>query len=106
MLLDNGIIKIKNRLLEILDILDLTNKTNWSSSINNFLSELNNVTNIDEFKIYIRRIKGIYGGSGSFSDLVLYRNSKPCVDENIRLNDLRRKLFKDIEEIITCDHFR
>lgn len=40
-----------------------------------------------------QRILSIYGGMGSFNDVVLYREGQPLILENNELDDLRNRLY-------------
>lgn len=41
----------------------------------------------------VREVLALFGGMGSFSDLVLYRNGKVLAQEDQRLDALRREIF-------------
>ena len=40
-----------------------------------------------------KKIKSLFGGMGSFTDLVLMRNGIFCIDENNKLDQLRDRLY-------------
>jgi hypothetical protein len=42
----------------------------------------------------LAKIVGLYGGMGSLTDIVLYRNGQPLINENDELADLRTKLYE------------
>ena len=50
-------------------------------------------------KDWLREIKGLFGGMGSFTDLVLMRNGIICIDENNRLDQLRDRLYNRMVSI-------
>ena len=59
----------------------------------------NYVTLTDDEKIvYRRKLLRIYGGMGSFSDLVLYKNNKVLYKENNELDALRKDLFEELRK--------
>lgn len=45
-----------------------------------------------------RKILSMYGGMGSFNDLVFHKDGKPLGKENDELDVLRRELYKQITE--------
>lgn len=40
------------------------------------------------------KIIGMYGGMGSFNDIVLYENGQPLASENIEFDELRERLYE------------
>lgn len=42
----------------------------------------------------IRDILAMYGGIGSFNDIILYKNGQPLISENIEFDDLRTQLYQ------------
>ena len=57
--------------------------------------DIDYIDKTDEEEI-INYIQSLYGGMGSFNDLVLYIGESPSVDENERLDKLRRQLFEEV----------
>lgn len=47
-----------------------------------------------------RKIKAVYGGMGSFNDLVLHREGKMVYADNEKLGKLRHQLFDEIVLIL------
>jgi hypothetical protein len=45
-------------------------------------------------------LKKLYGGMGSFNDIVLHKNGIPLIRENDELDDLRHKLYKQLDHAI------
>jgi len=91
---------IKEKLLEIENICESVNENYWENVFKILLKELFQISNKNELKSYVRKILKLYGGMGSFSDLVLYMNGIPCIDENNRLDYLRNQLYKDLQSIV------
>ena len=91
---------IENLLLKIIRVLKKSGETNWNNSIINFHSELLNADTLSKQKNIARRILRIYGGMGSFTDLVLFRNKTLCIDENNELNKLRKELHKELLKVL------
>ncbi len=75
---------------DIIKVFDEVGEKNWRNA---FQELLNTVDSTDKLKSNLRQM---YGGMGSFNDVVLYSNGKPCLKENKKLADLRKKLFLEI----------
>lgn len=81
---------LKEFLTTIHQILEDTEENDWKNLFEYFLNKIEINYPIDNLK---REILKIYGGMGSFNDLVLYKNGELCYEENILLDDFRKKLF-------------
>ena len=82
---------IKTIIKEIIEVLEDTGEDNWKRTFQHYLKDYDRIE-LDSLK---RSIIRIYGGMGSFSDLVLSKNGKICIKENNTLDKLRAKLFKE-----------
>lgn len=82
--------KIKSICEEIVQVLESVNDDDWLPS---FKELVRSSKETDELK---RTIRGMYGGMGSFNDLVLYNNGVLCKEETEKLDKLRTELFKTI----------
>jgi hypothetical protein len=85
---------IKEYCIRIYELLCEVGESNWLNSFRNFIFELEEH---EDTAVY-RKIISIYGGSGSFSDLVLYNNGVLCIEENNKLEKLRNGLYNKIAE--------
>ncbi|QCW99877.1 hypothetical protein FGM00_07105 [Aggregatimonas sangjinii] len=85
---------MKQILQDILEILKTVGERQWIPVFENFILGME----ISKSKELKKNIRMIYGGVGSFNDLVLYQNGQLCHKENTMLDELRRKLFKRITE--------
>lgn len=74
--------------------------TNWLPAIENFISQLTSAGMNDDQFVIIREIMGIYGGMGSFNDLVLFNGGKVCYKENEQLDILRKKLYEQCKALL------
>ena len=83
---------VKQYCIEIKKILTDVGESNWSKGFESFILELNEA----EDKSVYRKIISIYGGMGSFSDLVLYKDGILCKKENDDLHKLRSELYTEI----------
>lgn len=89
--------KIIDTMREIIFLLRVCSEKRWSRILNVFLFECYNTKNEDQV---IKKIINIYqGGMGSFNDLVLHKDRKMLMDENEKLEKLRRDLY------IACENF-
>lgn len=80
--------------------------------ISRLLEGTNNISKRDKFielanqyvsnkKEALSKIKSIYGGMGSFNDMVLYKDGKVDFEGNEKLNILRKELYDAVlSEII------
>lgn len=83
---------VKDYCVAIHKILMEVGELNWAKSFHNFILELEDAEN----KTVFRKILSIYGGMGSFNDLVLYKNGTLCQKENEALSELRKGLYDEI----------
>ncbi|WP_415896099.1 DUF6966 domain-containing protein [Neptuniibacter sp. PT34_22] len=61
---------------------------NWAKSLERCQKELNNDS------VYVcNKILSMYGGMGSFNDIVLYKDGQPLMKENELLDDLKTDLY-------------
>ncbi len=88
-------------LIKIIDVLDKlilllanVNEENWKGSLINFRKSFSSIKNNQDFKLIKHDILRIYGGMGSFSDLVLYRDGQVLIKENKSIHLMRNDLFK------------
>ena len=82
---------MQRTLTEIIDLLETHQEQNWAKALRAILS----VYQREGSSIAAGMVKGIYGGSGSFSDLVLHDKGNPVRQANDRLETLRRSLFDE-----------
>jgi hypothetical protein len=87
---------IKDYCLQISKLLEGTNNSDKSDTFIWFANHYD----FDKSDV-ISKIKSIYGGMGSFSDMVLYKNGKVDLEGNERLSILREGLYNAVaSEII------
>lgn len=77
---------------QIYGLLSSVNENNWSFAIKS-LSDRCKSLEASEFEIVRSDLLRIYGGMGSFSDLVLYSEGQVLIKENQKLDSLRKELF-------------
>lgn len=85
--------EIKHVLDELIELLISTDELNWSSALKSMRVQYGTVDSPVEQQRLLSDILRIYGGMGSFSDLVLYDSNNLLVAENERLDRLRSDLF-------------
>ena len=83
--------------LKIEEIIDLMIELIKDTDQNDWLLPLSNIKNmlLNEPINAKRKIVSMYGGMGSFSDLVLYKNGHLLIDESNRLFSLRALLYEN-----------
>ena len=98
---------LKIILNKINHLLNTAGEGEWNKVFMNFLTRINNVENFNDL---ITDILRIYGGMGSFSDLVLYSKGELLINENQELEKFRKILFEvsmkiktDIRKKRVCD---
>ncbi len=77
----------------ILQVLKSVNEEQWSKF---FVEVIENYSQENEQEIK-RKIRSIYGGMGSFNDLVLHQNGRMVIEKNRELSVLRSTLFELIK---------
>jgi len=77
---------------EILQVLESVQEEQWIHTFKKIIKELE----ISNDNSVSRQILSIYGGMGSFSDLVLYKDGVVCISENNVLDNLRNGLYNQI----------
>uniref|UniRef100_UPI0009E45A2D DUF6966 domain-containing protein n=1 Tax=Gilliamella sp. Nev6-6 TaxID=3120252 RepID=UPI0009E45A2D len=87
--MNSHIKKIKLILFEISILLKKGNYPDWGNSFMKFSEDIE-----INFEAVKNQILILYGGMGSFNDIVLHNNKKPLINENNRLDDLRTQLYK------------
>jgi hypothetical protein len=82
---------------EINELLITVGEPDWSDAFNKFRQKCNDVDseNLKDLRVEILRL---YGGMGSFNDLVLYKQGQPMLEENKKLDALRKELFNIVRD--------
>ena len=71
------------------DLLRIGGLSDWADALNSCVLDLR----VDPVGVRAK-IVSMYGGMGSLSDLVLYRNGQPMIRENNELDGLRSELYQ------------
>lgn len=79
---------IPERVQRLIDLLDQHGEESWGAALRNLISEYD--SNPDEVKANIRRL---YGGMGSFNDIVFQDKNGALGPENNELDRMRSELF-------------
>jgi hypothetical protein len=93
----NLIIKI---LKQIASVLHECDDKNWLPAFRKFIDQLSNNPKNEDKLIVLREIMGMYGGMGSFNDLVLFDKGKVCYKENKLLDELRKALYEQCKSAL------
>lgn len=83
-------------LQQLVILLTKNKESNWSISLQSLILDLKYSSTEAEKNIIKSQIRGIFGGMGSFSDLVLFKDGEILIDENNELDLLRRELYKSL----------
>ncbi len=82
---------VKDYCLQISELLQGTNNDNKSNTFIRFANSYDS-----DKEAVLSDIKSIYGGMGSFSDMVLYKDGKIDVERNEKLDILRDSLYNAV----------
>ena len=85
--------EIRKILLEIIELLELMGESVWINTLRRLYED-----NVSSQKDWLRKINSIFGGMGTFQDLVLMRNGIICIDENRKLDQLRNRLYNRMSQ--------
>lgn len=85
--------EIRKILLEIIELLEFVGESCWITTLKRLYSD-----NVSSQKDWLRKIKSLFGGMGSFTDLVLMKNGIICIDENNKLDQLRNRLYNRMSQ--------
>jgi hypothetical protein len=83
-----NISKIQSVLLNMATLLRSCGQNNWAYILDRINSEME-----EEPLSTISKILSIFGGVGSFGDVILYRDGQPLIAENDELYHLRTALY-------------
>jgi len=87
--------EIKKTVKDISDILSSNDEDEWAKTFEKLSSGLDS-----EYELSLNALKRLYGGMGSFNDIVLHKNGMPLIHENEELDDLRHMLYKQLTAAI------
>ncbi|MFK0369039.1 DUF6966 domain-containing protein [Enterobacter sichuanensis] len=87
--------EIKKTVIDIITILSSNDEDSWAKIFEKLGFELD-----VDYESSIYSLKKLYGGMGSFNDLVLHKNGTPLLRDNDELEDLRHKLYKQLDHAI------
>ena len=87
--------EIKKTLTNIFSVLRSNNENAWAKTFETLGSELD-----VDCETSIFALKKLYGGMGSFNDIVLHKNGLPLRKENEELEDLSHRLYQQLEQAI------
>ena len=87
--------EIKKTVIDIANVLSSNDEDSWAKTFEKLSSELD-----FDCESSIFSLRKLYGGMGSFNDIVLHKNGIPLIRENDELEDLRHKLYKQLDHAI------
>ena len=92
-----NIILLISLIEKIIKLLTSVGESNWVNAFKNFRQKCDSV-DIDQLELLRSEILRVYGGMGSFNDLVLYKQGQPMIKENQELDELRTELFRILND--------
>src|ERR1700722_6776333 len=90
-------ISIIEKMLPLLDFSHSPSAMHYHSFFEYILGQLNHPHELHKIA---QNILQIYGGMGTFGDLILQKDRKMLLDENVQFEYLRNELYKACEEAI------
>lgn len=91
----NTIDSIEALLVRLTRPLNRTSHCDWANSLERLSEDL-----AEHPKEVAREILSLYGGMGSFNDLVLYDRGVLLKEQNIELDELRAALFRQCQDLL------
>jgi hypothetical protein len=85
---------LREVLTEINSLLKSHKENEWKTTFDFFLGKIDN----EDVRTVKKDIRTIYGGMGSFNDLILYSGGALSYNDNVLLDKLRRELFDIINQ--------
>ena len=95
-----NLVKIKDTLDKLIYLLDRECSQDWKRHFVDVRNQMSVVNTDSDLKKWVRRITGVYGGMGSFNDLVLSEGWKPLKEENRKLEKLKEILLEEALNLI------
>lgn len=86
--------KLVGILDDLIQLLTRADEKNWLNAIKSFRNRCDEVFDEQSRSILQAELRRIFGGMGSFSDLVLYSSGQVLIKENQELDRLRKELFE------------
>ena len=86
--------EIRKTLLDIVQIFSSNDEYSWAKKFEKLDSGLD-----DDYVSSLRTMEALYGGMGSFNDVVLHKDGVALVMENDQLDALRHKLYQQLQEV-------
>lgn len=81
--------EMKKNLESIAELLRNNNESDLARSLDALSSRAD-----EDPETFMHDVKRLFGGMGSLSDIVFSKNGKPLIDENNKLDTLRKNLYK------------
>ena len=81
--------EIRSLLTEIEQMMQEFDEISWAKAFARLATEYE-----EDSEIASRKIIALYGGMGSFNDIVFFRGGKVVAEENERLDSLRKRLYE------------
>lgn len=89
--------EIKKTVIDIVSILSNNDENSWAKIFEKLGSELD-----VDYERALEALKGLYGGMGSFNDIILHKDGLPLIKENDELDNLRHILYNQLKSAINA----
>lgn len=93
--------KVQILLLELSKLLSRHSEARWGNAFLVLYKESFRYEGVNYDHYFIREIMNLYGGMGSFNDLILHKDMKPLDEENDQLDSLRNQLYEECVKLRT-----
>ncbi|WP_159281883.1 DUF6966 domain-containing protein [Rahnella variigena] len=87
--------EIKKTVIDIANVLSSNDEESWAKTFEKLGSELDS-----DCESSIFSLRKLYGGMGSFNDIILHKDGIPLIRENDELDELRHTLYKQLDRAI------
>lgn len=91
---------IRNTIKDLLMALDHKSASEWKTHFTGVLNSSYSLDSNEALREWVRQITGVYGGMGSFNDLLIQENDKILKRETLRMKELRAKLLDEALQLL------
>lgn len=87
--------EIRETVVSITNLLQSNDEYSWAQIFEKLGYDIDK-----NYESSLHSLKALYGGMGSFNDVILHKDGIPLIRENDDLDELRHKLYKQLKDAI------
>lgn len=87
--------EIRETVVSITNLLQSNDEYSWAQMFEKLGYDIDK-----NYESSLHSLKELYGGMGSFNDVILHKDGIPLIRENDDLDELRHKLYKQLKDAI------